>query len=140
MLVEFPKYEKPAGERCKHQLEGGGCGFYKKRPEDCSYFQCIWLTLEQMPNYTRPDICGVMFRYDLDDETWNPFAKSCVVAVPSASQDALFSDAAKACYRMFWGGGKAVWVQIEGRRRFLIDENGTEILADRIAEYEGKLR
>lgn len=33
---------KPAGEKCHHCLDSGGCGIYQKRPHICKGYMCLW--------------------------------------------------------------------------------------------------
>ena len=44
--------------KCQHQTVKG-CGVYKERPNDCSYFQCGYIS-ENWGMDKRPDISGVM--------------------------------------------------------------------------------
>lgn len=96
--------------------------------------------MEVMPEFTRPDKIGVMFRYDFDEETWNPFARTCVIATPVESASALKSPAAQACFQMFWGAGKPVWAEVPGKNKFLIAENGSELLPHQLMTYEQKIK
>ena len=40
--------------------KGGGCGIHKKRPSNCSFFQCVWLTMDQMPDFSRLGRLGLI--------------------------------------------------------------------------------
>lgn len=83
---------------------------------------------------------GVMFRYDFDETGWNPFAKSSVIASVTQSERALYSPTAKACYDMFWRAGKPVWIEVGNQARTLVDEQGREISAERLHDYERRIR
>lgn len=140
MGVDFPDGHKPASVACKNILERGGCSVYANRPDGCRVFKCVWLTLEIMPNSTRPDLLGVMFHYDVDEKSWNSFAKVCIIASPVKDVKALHSPTALACYQMAWKAGLPLWFDLPNKPRFLVDERGTEILPNRLMEYEAKVR
>lgn len=48
------------GRPC-HFLGDGCCSIYSVRPEDpCKSYKCMWLTSNAIPNWMRPDKCGVI--------------------------------------------------------------------------------
>jgi hypothetical protein len=49
----MPEFNKPAGERCKHQRHGVGCNIYPKRPFCCRVWNCRWLAGDDVG--PRPD-------------------------------------------------------------------------------------
>jgi hypothetical protein len=136
MGVDFDKYYKPPADRCKHQRKEGGCKIYKKRPESCRGFECTWLTVEQMPDFTRPDKLGVMFVHGEEPKHWSPLHQKLVIARPVNSVEAMWSDAAKRCYHMLWHGGLAVWFDLPGKRNYLVDEQGRELPPHELQYYE----
>jgi uncharacterized cysteine cluster protein YcgN (CxxCxxCC family) len=66
MQVETEKLHKPAHHGCPH-LDSctAGCRIYPVRPQICKDFECEWLVSQRlndrMPEWLRPDRCGVMF-------------------------------------------------------------------------------
>ncbi|MDF2974033.1 MAG: hypothetical protein K0R61_4483 [Microvirga sp.] len=52
-----------ANERCKHWCAGKGCAVYKRRPEPCREFSCVWLLDDGklFPDEMRPDRSHVLF-------------------------------------------------------------------------------
>ena len=129
---------KPPATRCKHICASGGCDHYDKRPEGCRNYVCSWLEVDAMPDVCRPDRLGVMFRFAQDEDSWNPFEKSYVIANTNKKPEAFYSDLAKSSYQMFWNGGIPVWLQLK-EAKVLIDENGREIPPGELAYYEKKL-
>lgn len=60
---------KPPGVPCPHLCEKG-CGIYKKRPDECSTYRCLWLQgFGEL--WDRPDLSGVVFEYQ--DAVETPF-------------------------------------------------------------------
>jgi Fe-S-cluster containining protein len=49
-----PEFDKPAGERCKHQRHGKGCAIYRQRPFGCRVWRCMWLQ-NDTGDLPRPD-------------------------------------------------------------------------------------
>jgi hypothetical protein len=52
------EWDKPAGERCKHQKFGKGCAIYQNRPFGCRFWNCRWLVNQDTAYQPRPDRCG----------------------------------------------------------------------------------
>lgn len=42
-LLPMLEFDKPAGERCKHQRHHVGCNIYPRRPMACRLWNCRWL-------------------------------------------------------------------------------------------------
>lgn len=56
MPMPLPHYNKPAGERCKHQKHGVGCAIYDHRPACCAMWLCAWLIdSAETSDLRRPD-------------------------------------------------------------------------------------
>jgi hypothetical protein len=55
MPMPLPQYNKPAGERCKHQKHGVGCAIYARRPASCAMWTCRWLVNDDTADLRRPD-------------------------------------------------------------------------------------
>lgn len=55
MPLPLPLYNKPAGERCKHQKHGVGCAIYARRPACCAMWSCRWLVNDDTADLRRPD-------------------------------------------------------------------------------------
>jgi hypothetical protein len=57
-VMSIDAVDSPCGEACKHLTESG-CGIYKRRPEACQTWNCLWkmglLLLDE-----RPDKCGLV--------------------------------------------------------------------------------
>ncbi len=139
LAVQFPNYMKPHDSKCEYVRLEGGCSIYNKRPEVCRGYQCGWLELDALPNSCRPDLLGVMFRFEVNEKSWNPFEKTYVIANTNRHPDAFYGELAQACYQMFWNGGTPVWLQLNGGK-ILVNEYGQEISPDQFLEYEKKLR
>ncbi len=54
-LVPVASLGKRAGERCRHQRHGKGCGIYARRPGECGVWSCAWLTRDVHDGIGRPD-------------------------------------------------------------------------------------
>jgi hypothetical protein len=56
-LVPVPPLGKPAGQRCRHQKFGKGCGVYHtpKMPIECGVWNCRWLVGDDTADLPRPD-------------------------------------------------------------------------------------
>lgn len=138
--VSFPDHDKAFQERCIYQNPYGGCGIYEDRPSECQTFMCSWMTMPSMPDPCRPDRLGVMFKSVMDDKHSSPFTKACVVGYTQGDMDSFYSDEAKACYRMFWGKGTAVWLHITGSKNILVNEEGKTLQRAEYKDYLPKLR
>jgi putative zinc- or iron-chelating protein len=51
----IPDFDKPAGQRCKYQKYGKGCGVYSTRPFGCRWWNCRWLLNDDTAELGRPD-------------------------------------------------------------------------------------
>ena len=61
-LPEIKEINKPANKKCFNYNDAcSGCGIYNDRPEVCRNYKCLWLSQEQIPDYYRPDKCGMVF-------------------------------------------------------------------------------
>ena len=47
-------------EWCENCDKGNGCSVYDTRPDECKNFDCLWKK-QKLPEYLRPDNCGIMF-------------------------------------------------------------------------------
>lgn len=60
---------KPPNAPCKHACHG--CAIYSSRPASCATFVCLWIQDEDSlltKPMMRPDLSGVMFVLDADEE------------------------------------------------------------------------
>jgi len=57
--------KKGAFKLCSHYCKG--CTIYKKRPKECSAFECAYYQMETVNIALRPDKCGVMFEMISDN-------------------------------------------------------------------------
>jgi len=63
VTLHISDLDKPKHTRCPHLKDTGrGCGIYKKRPNECAAFQCVWTTRE-VAKSLRPDQVGMMAYY-----------------------------------------------------------------------------
>jgi hypothetical protein len=60
-MDEKGKVTKPAGVRCEHAKNGGGCAVYGSHPVDCKVFRCGWLDGAGKKK-DRPDKSGVVLK------------------------------------------------------------------------------
>jgi hypothetical protein len=42
ILPDIAEFDKPANQRCRHCVVGGGCEAYDVRPSTCRDFFCLW--------------------------------------------------------------------------------------------------
>ncbi len=59
----WPRPTKPAHVPCSDLMQIGkrtGCQVYANRPQVCSYFRCVWLADNRLPDYLRPDRSGLL--------------------------------------------------------------------------------
>jgi Fe-S-cluster containining protein len=50
------------------------CAIYKDRPNSCHKFQCAW-TQNLLPEWMRPDNCGLLVSVEINKEQQNQFLK-----------------------------------------------------------------
>lgn len=62
LRIESDELNKPAGERCRNCIEGGGCAIYEMRPKPCRDFYCLWRIMPNLEDMWRPDRCGILMR------------------------------------------------------------------------------
>jgi hypothetical protein len=66
----IPDFDKPAGERCRHQRYGKGCAVYGRRPFGCRLWSCRWLVGEDTEHLRRPDRSHYVIDMTPDFVTW----------------------------------------------------------------------
>lgn len=92
-----------------------------------------------MPGWARPDQLGVMFIGASEDKHWSLFSRKAVIARPVDSVERMWKEAATDCYHSFWHGGYAVWLDLPGRKKYLVDEKGREIPPHEMYRFEAML-
>lgn len=76
-------FRKLQGVWCKHCTIGKGCNIYEKRPEECSAFECVWLSGKKEfaagkidtdpPDEMKPENCGVVIAGSTDERVIGVF-------------------------------------------------------------------
>lgn len=61
LFMKVPEYNSLEYEYCTNCIPNVGCSIYVGRRDVCKKFGCLWWLQEQIPEYLRPDRCGVMF-------------------------------------------------------------------------------
>ena len=69
-VLEIEHFKKPAGDWCAHCLKTGGCGIYKKRPQVCREFECLWLSEREIGPMFKPDRIATLFMIDADTDDY----------------------------------------------------------------------
>jgi hypothetical protein len=61
-VLPVPWLNKTEGELCKHCEEGIGCRvFHTDIADECKKFKCFYNELDNMPIWSRPDKCKIIF-------------------------------------------------------------------------------
>jgi hypothetical protein len=60
-FCDIPEYDSPVNQYCRNCDVGHGCKIYEDRKGVCKDFECFWKLEALIPDYLRPDKCGVMF-------------------------------------------------------------------------------
>jgi hypothetical protein len=55
-------YEMWPGRKCQFVSLEKGCTIYDQRPDTCQKFECQWLSDERIPEWMKPNKCGVIIR------------------------------------------------------------------------------
>jgi hypothetical protein len=74
LRIDSPALRKPTGVRCTH-CTGAGCGIYADRPQVCRDWLCTWMRSPEIPDDFRPDRLGVMFSFEAQPASANPFER-----------------------------------------------------------------
>lgn len=62
IAAQVVEINKPSNVLCPNYDESScKCKIYQTRPLECSNFNCLWLSQEQIPDNLRPDRCGMLF-------------------------------------------------------------------------------
>jgi hypothetical protein len=71
--------DKPAGVHCRNLVVGRGCTIYDRRPGTCRSYNCLWRSLDNLPEEWRPDKSGLLMQ--LRDKTSHdePFGVDCIL-------------------------------------------------------------
>lgn len=130
-LPAVAELSKPIDTVCEHCAVGTGCTIYKRRPQGCRDFKCLWLANPAVPAQARPDRSGVVFE---------PFSRSrtCLAMVDPARPDAWRQPAAGAVIEnlrendvavvVTCGGEVSAIVLPAGRKtRQVMDDVATEV-------------
>lgn len=64
LTIDDPELSKVQGYRCKNLSESKGCTIYETRPETCRSFNCGWRVLKWVKLALRPDVSGVLVRFE----------------------------------------------------------------------------
>jgi hypothetical protein len=117
--IEKPELQKPADVLCKHCV-GAGCGIYETRPTVCRTWFCLWRRIDQLPDYLRPDRCGVVFSLDQHDPPRIMFERLYIVARAIDRAEAFDAGPVRATLDMFAEEGSLpVWVSFKGAKRMV---------------------
>jgi hypothetical protein len=54
-VYSIPEIGKAANKWCKHCTPGKGCKIHDDLPSQCSVFNCLWRTKEELPPYWKPE-------------------------------------------------------------------------------------
>lgn len=67
-VLSISEIDKPACQKCPHQIDGTGCGIYNARPIDCRTFECLYSSGENRvtTDADRPDRIGAVFSFQMD--------------------------------------------------------------------------
>lgn len=71
VLPPIEETSKLAGVKCEHARQNrvnGCCNIYRKRPDACDSFNCVWLTSPEMPDEFRPDRSGIMLSVSIESK------------------------------------------------------------------------
>lgn len=74
LRIDAPGLRKEAGVTCPN-CTGAGCGIYAQRPQVCREWLCMWMRAPDIPDDFRPDRLGVMFSFESDVHSANPFER-----------------------------------------------------------------
>jgi hypothetical protein len=58
-VMSIEAVESPCGEACKH-LTDSGCGIYRRRPQSCQDWNCVWKMGGLLRKSERPDKTGLV--------------------------------------------------------------------------------
>jgi hypothetical protein len=94
--IEEPTLRKPADQLCAHCV-AGGCTIYETRPGVCRSFHCIWRRLAALPDELRPDCCGAMVLFDINQTAEDPFQRASLVVRAAEPGDFLDSLEVERC-------------------------------------------
>ncbi|HFD4028539.1 YkgJ family cysteine cluster protein [Vibrio parahaemolyticus] len=64
LKIDDAALKKQADEPCPHLIPTGGCGIYNERPSVCRTWYCAWRFMGQFGDELRPDLSGVILRFD----------------------------------------------------------------------------
>ncbi|MGL6043519.1 MAG: YkgJ family cysteine cluster protein [Sandaracinobacteroides sp.] len=64
LQIESGGIEKPAGVACRHLTECSGCAIYADRPQVCRSYNCLWRSVDALPEDWRPDRSGILMQLD----------------------------------------------------------------------------
>jgi hypothetical protein len=119
--INKPELKKPADTLCPH-CTGTGCGIYAKRPEVCRDWHCLWRRIAELPDYLRPDKCGVVFSIDRHDPPRIVFEQIYIIARPVDETDAdaiARPEAASAIAMFIEEGMMPVWIGFGGQKKMI---------------------
>ncbi|MBC5766728.1 YkgJ family cysteine cluster protein [Ramlibacter albus] len=74
LRIDSPQLQKQSGVLCPN-CTGKGCGIYEQRPQVCREWLCTWMRAPEIPEDFRPDLLGVMFSYEAQSASANPFER-----------------------------------------------------------------
>lgn len=60
-FMAVPEYDSPINQYCRHCIPDHGCNIHSSKKKVCKDFDCLWRLESQLPDYLRPDKCGVVF-------------------------------------------------------------------------------
>jgi hypothetical protein len=131
LKINKPELQKAADVLCPHNT-GSGCGIYAMRPAICRTWYCLWRRLGELPDFLRPDKCGVMFSLDQHRPPRNIFERLCIVARAIDDDPSVFDNGPiKIALKMFAEEGSLpVWLSLAGNKSLYYPPFG---LADAIA-------
>lgn len=107
--IVSPEYNKPAGERCGHCVDGG-CAVYASRYPVCRRWQCLWKHIDALPEEARPDRCGVMCVLDQPQAPGNVLARLSVRLMVIDRKRAAAAGLLAPMIDMFEQGDLPVWL------------------------------